>query len=443
MNAADTYERFVRPALFSLNPEMAHHLAVGSLRVASRLPFALRALHAFRAPPKPKTVFGLNFPNPIGLAAGFDKNGVALPALAALGFGFVEIGTVTAKAQPGNPRPRIFRYPEQGALINRLGFNNDGADVVAARLRRLRGRGRWPGIPVGINLGKSKVTPIEDAADDYLYSFRLLREFADYVVLNVSSPNTPGLRMLQEHDALQELLRVICKENQIARKRILLKVAPDLSIPDLEQVIATCEENEIAGIIATNTTLDHSGHSGGARSSRRAERPTPARKIDRACPGDRHADEITDHRFRWNFRRGERQGKTGGGRAAAPGLYRLRLPRPRVAARDRRQSITHQGAAASRPPDFFRPGTGLCLVVGTYPSAKALGYCHKLAANADGRRRRTPAGWASEVRRLPHHCLCPLTIAQRFNAGSRGQERYQVPPGTKESRSSRGCESRA
>jgi dihydroorotate dehydrogenase len=257
MSAADAYERFGRPILFSVNPEMAHHLAVGCLRVAARLPFALRALHAFQPPPKPKTLFGLNFPNPIGLAAGFDKNGVALPALAALGFGFIEIGTVTAKAQPGNPRPRIFRYPEQGALINRLGFNNDGADVVAARLRRLRGSGRWPGIPVGINLGKSKITPIGNAADDYLYSFRLLREFADYVVLNVSSPNTPGLRMLQEHDALQDLLRVIRKENQIARKRILLKVAPDLSIPDLEQVIATCEENEIAGIVATNTTLDH------------------------------------------------------------------------------------------------------------------------------------------------------------------------------------------
>jgi dihydroorotate dehydrogenase len=257
MSAADAYERFVRPILFSLDPETAHHLAVGSLRVASRLPFALRALHAFRASPKPKTLFGLNFQNPVGLAAGFDKNGVALRALAALGFGFIEIGTVTAKAQRGNPKPRIFRYPEQGALINRLGFNNDGADVIAARLRRLRGTGRWPRMPVGINLGKSKITPIENAADDYLYSFRLLREFADYVVLNVSSPNTPGLRMLQEHDALQELLRVIHKENQVARKRILLKVAPDLSISHLEQVIATCEENGIAGIVATNTTLDH------------------------------------------------------------------------------------------------------------------------------------------------------------------------------------------
>jgi dihydroorotate dehydrogenase len=257
MNAAEIYERRIRPILFSLGPETAHHLTVGCLRAAARVPFALSTLNSFKPPSKPGTVFGLNFPNPVGLAAGFDKNGVALPALAALGFGFIEIGTVTAKAQPGNPRPRIFRYSEQGAVINRLGFNNDGADVVAARLRRLRGSGRWPRIPIGINLGKSKVTPIEEAADDYLYSFRLLREFADYVVLNVSSPNTPGLRTLQEHDALQQLLGVIRKENQIARKRILLKIAPDISLPDLEQIIAACEENDIAGIIATNTTLDH------------------------------------------------------------------------------------------------------------------------------------------------------------------------------------------
>ncbi len=257
MNAADFYERRLRPILFSLGPETAHHLTVGCLRAAARVPFALGTLNSFKPPSNPRKVFGLNFPNPVGLAAGFDKNGVALPALAALGFGFVEIGTVTAKAQPGNPRPRIFRYPEQGAVINRLGFNNDGADAVAARLRRLRGSGRWPGIPVGINLGKSKVTPIEEAAHDYLYSFRMLREFADYVVLNVSSPNTPGLRTLQEHAALQQLLGVIHKENQIARKRILLKIAPDISIPDLEKIIATCEENDIAGIIATNTTLDH------------------------------------------------------------------------------------------------------------------------------------------------------------------------------------------
>lgn len=257
MNAADIYQRFVRPALFSLDPETAHHLALGCLRAASQLPVTLRALHSFQPPAKPKSLFGLNFRNPLGLAAGFDKNGVALPAWAALGFGFVEIGTVTAKAQRGNPRPRIFRYPEQEALINRLGFNNHGADVVAARLGSLRRSGHWPGIPVGINIGKSKITPIEEAAEDYLFSFRLLHEFADYIVLNVSSPNTPGLRTLQERDALGQLLRVIHKKNLITRKPVLLKIAPDLSLPDLEQIITTCEENGIAGIIATNTTLDH------------------------------------------------------------------------------------------------------------------------------------------------------------------------------------------
>jgi dihydroorotate dehydrogenase len=257
MKTADAYERLVRPIFFSLDPETAHHLALGCLRTASSVPFALRALRRFQPPPKPRTVFGLTFPNPIGLAAGFDKNGVALPAWAALGFGFVEIGTVTAEAQPGNPRPRIFRYPQQGALINRLGFNNDGAEVVAARLRTLRGNGQWPGIPVGINIGKSKITPIEEAANDYLFSFQLLRELADYIVLNVSSPNTPGLRTLQEHDALEHLLRVIHKANQTSRKPILVKIAPDLSPSDLEQILATCEENGIAGIIATNTTLDH------------------------------------------------------------------------------------------------------------------------------------------------------------------------------------------
>jgi dihydroorotate dehydrogenase len=257
MNADDAYERFVRPILFSLSAEAAHDLAIRSLRTASTWPFALRMLERFQPPPKPKRVFGLTFPNSIGLAAGFDKNGVALPAWAALGFGFVEIGTVTAKAQTGNAKPRIFRYPEQGALINRLGFNNDGADVVAARLRKLRESGHWPAIPVGVNLGKSKITPIEEAVADYLYSFRLLAQLADYVVLNVSSPNTPGLRSLQEHNALEQLLRAIRDENQRSRKPVLLKIAPDLSLSELEQIIASCEQNGIAGIIATNTTLDH------------------------------------------------------------------------------------------------------------------------------------------------------------------------------------------
>jgi dihydroorotate dehydrogenase len=258
MNAGALYQRLVRPILFSLSAETAHNLAIRKLRAISSLPSVLRQLERFKPPPNPTTVFGLTFPNPVGLAAGFDKNGVAVPAWAALGFGFVEIGTVTAKPQPGNPKPRIFRYPEQQALINRLGFNNDGADVVAARLRALRERGTWPDIPVGINIGKSKITPIENAVDDYLYSFRLLAPLADYVVLNVSSPNTPGLRSLQEHDALEQLLSAICRENETAGKPVLLKIAPDLSLADLEQIIARCEQNRLAGIIATNTTIDHS-----------------------------------------------------------------------------------------------------------------------------------------------------------------------------------------
>jgi dihydroorotate dehydrogenase len=257
MNADVLYQRLVRPLLFALSPEAAHDLAIRNLRAASNWPGALRQLERFRPPPKPATVFGLTFPNPIGLAAGFDKNGVAITAWAALGFGFVEIGTVTAKPQPGNPKPRLFRYPEQEALINRLGFNNEGADAVAARLGSLRESGRWPAIPVGINLGKSKVTPLEEAVDDYLYSFRLLAPLADYVALNVSSPNTEGLRSLQEHRALEQLLGAVRSENECTRKPVLLKIAPDLSRADLEQIVTTCEQNEIAGIIATNSTVDH------------------------------------------------------------------------------------------------------------------------------------------------------------------------------------------
>src|SRR5437870_4000071 len=252
------YERLVRPLLFSLEAETAHHFTIASLRRASQFDLALRALRRFTPPSNPKTLFGLTFPNPIGLAAGLDKNGVALPAWAAVGFGFIEIGTVTAMAQPGNPKPRMFRLPAQQAVINRLGFNNDGADVIAKRLRGLRQSQRWPAVPVGINIGKSRTTPLEGATDDYLYSFRLLREFADYIVLNVSSPNTPGLRELQEPAALSQLLRAITDKNQITRKPILVKIAPDLSPNELDEIIATCEENKVAGIIVTNTTVDHS-----------------------------------------------------------------------------------------------------------------------------------------------------------------------------------------
>src|SRR5437870_4095225 len=252
------YERFIRPLLFSLDPERAHRFTIELLRGASHFDLALRVFRFFQPPSKPKTLFGLTFPNPIGLAAGLDKNGVALPAWAALGFGFIEIGTVTAKAQPGNPRPRIFRLPGQQALINRLGFNNDGADAIAERLGRLRRSGRWPAVPVGINIGKSRATPLEQATDDYLYSFRLLRDFADYIALNVSSPNTPGLRELQEPQSRSDLLHAIGTQPGTAAKPVLVKIAPDLSPTELEVIIATCEQNNVAGIIATNTTLDHS-----------------------------------------------------------------------------------------------------------------------------------------------------------------------------------------
>jgi dihydroorotate dehydrogenase len=241
-----------------LDAETAHHLTIGLLQKASHFDPALGGLRSFQPSSKPKTLFGLTFPNPIGLAAGLDKNGVALPAWAALGFGFIEIGTVTAKAQPGNPKPRIFRLPEQQALINRLGFNNDGADAIAKRLAALRVSARWPSVPVGINIGKSRATPLEQATDDYLYSFRMLRDFADYITLNISSPNTPGLRELQEPERLSELLHALSKQAGPAPRPLVVKISPDVSGAELKAVLAVCEENGVSGIIATNTTLDHS-----------------------------------------------------------------------------------------------------------------------------------------------------------------------------------------
>ena len=245
------YERVLRPLLFALDPETAHRFTLSVLRSIGP------ALPKSASPRSPISAFGLNFPHCVGLAAGLDKNGVALPAWEALGFAFVEIGTVTAEAQPGNPRPRIFRYPEQQALLNRLGFNNDGADAVAERLRKLREEGQWPRIPVGINIGKSRATSMERAGEDYLYSVRKLRAHADYIALNISSPNTPGLRELQQPKQLAELLDMI--RGELAGKPLLVKIAPDLEFSALEELIAVCEQEVVAGMIATNTTLDHSG----------------------------------------------------------------------------------------------------------------------------------------------------------------------------------------
>jgi dihydroorotate dehydrogenase len=252
------YSGVVRPVLFRFDPETVHHIAISGLRIFGKLG------------PNPSSdarlgreVFGIRFPNPIGLAAGFDKNALVLPAWEKLGFGFVEAGTITAAAQPGNPKPRIFRLPDQQALINRMGFNNDGASAVATRLAALRASGRWPGIPVGINIGKTKVTPMEEAVADYLFSFEKLYPYADYFVLNVSSPNTPGLRALQGKEALTELLGAVQKKNRELStsprlRPVLLKIAPDLEFAQIEEIIAVVEEHGLAGIVATNTTLDHS-----------------------------------------------------------------------------------------------------------------------------------------------------------------------------------------
>jgi len=258
MGGGFLYKKLLRPALFRFDAERVHHLAMAGLRWLPFLPGQAR-----REPRLEREVFGVRFPNPIGLAAGFDKNAILLPAWERLGFGFVEAGTITAAAQPGNPKPRLFRIPEREAIINRMGFNNDGAQAVAARLARLRASGRWPSIPVGLNIGKTKTTPLGEAAADYLFSFEKLFPYADYFVVNVSSPNTPGLRALQGADALDGLLGAIQARNRElsagARLRpVLLKIAPDLGFAQIEEILAQVERHGLAGLVATNTTLDHS-----------------------------------------------------------------------------------------------------------------------------------------------------------------------------------------
>jgi dihydroorotate dehydrogenase len=204
-----------------------------------------------------QTLFGLNFPNPVGLAAGFDKDGVAAGIWSSFGFGFAELGTVTFLAQPGNPRPRLFRLPLDKAALNRMGFNNSGAEVMAARLEQAKHESIFS-IPIGINLGKSKATPLETAAHDYLNSFRLLKELGDYFVVNVSSPNTPGLRSLQDAAMLSAILDLLQQENN-TQKPIFVKIAPDLEWEAIADIIALAKTYQLAGIIATNTTIRRDG----------------------------------------------------------------------------------------------------------------------------------------------------------------------------------------
>ncbi len=272
------YRHLIRPVLFAQEAEQIHNRTINSLSWAGRNPLVCDALESFfGAPSLPLSEFGLTFPNPIGLAAGMDKNAEALPAWAALGFGFTELGAVTWHAQPGNDIPRVFRAIPEEAIVNRMGFNNSGAEAVAQSLAEWLKLGRWPKHPVGMNLGKSKITPLTKAAEDYAKSLRVLLPYVDFFVVNVSSPNTPNLRQLQDRAALDEILAAVLEvasrqPQQLegtgdptamktgapvrsATKPILVKVAPDLSFEALDEILELADARHLAGIVATNTTI--------------------------------------------------------------------------------------------------------------------------------------------------------------------------------------------
>jgi len=260
----DIYQSVIRPILFSglkSDPEWLQQQTIGALSrldktsnsAASGIKSQLQKSLGVSSDFLNQKVWGISFPNPVGLAAGFDKNGVAAGVWANLGFGFTEIGTVTFHAQPGNPQPRLFRLPQDKAALNRMGFNNLGAAAMSKELAN-RFKIAKSAIPIGINLGKSKVTPLEDAPADYLGSFRLLQDWGDYFVVNVSSPNTPGLRSLQDASSLSAILDALQQENQ-GRKPILVKIAPDLEWEVIADILAITKTQQIAGIIATNTTI--------------------------------------------------------------------------------------------------------------------------------------------------------------------------------------------
>ena len=246
----------IKPLFFKFDPENIHHVVTGGLRRVNQIwgvKSLLKKLYQFEDKRLEREVMGLKFKNPLGLAAGFDKNGTLIEDFAELGFGFIEIGTVTPLPQPGNEKPRMFRLPQDQGLINRMGFNNQGVDVVAARLKQVDRKG----LIIGGNIGKNKKTPNEDAVNDYIKCFDRLFDVVDYFVVNVSSPNTPGLRELQEKEPLKHILNTLQQRNMkdgISRP-ILLKIAPDLTNSQLDDIIEIVSETKITGVIATNTTL--------------------------------------------------------------------------------------------------------------------------------------------------------------------------------------------
>lgn len=255
------YKSLLKPCLFLFPPERAHHLTLRLFAIGLALPglgAVLRRLYRYQHPSLRRQLFGLDFENPVGLAAGFDKDGKHYRLMANLGFGFIELGTVTPKGQSGNPQPRLFRLPADEGLINRMGFNNDGVDALVERLKKY---GKPKGVVIGGNIGKNKTTPNEQAADDYVKCFEALFPYVDYFVVNVSSPNTPNLRDLQEKAPLSRLLQLLQQLNHAkpAPKPLLLKIAPDLTEGQLEDILDIARETKLDGLIATNTTISREG----------------------------------------------------------------------------------------------------------------------------------------------------------------------------------------
>lgn len=254
------YKQFLKPLLFQLPAEQAHHLTVSLLKTGLSVPGLshwLQSMYRLRDQRLHRQLFGLDFPNPVGLAAGFDKDGRYYQSMSALGFGFIEIGTVTPRPQAGNPQPRLFRLPQDRGLINRMGFNNEGVDAMVGRLRNRPASD----LIIGGNIGKNKDTPNESAADDYLICFDKLFDYVDYFVVNVSSPNTPNLRDLQEKEPLTALLSTLQERNhdRPQPKPLLLKIAPDLTDGQLDDILDIAQTTSLAGIIATNTTISREG----------------------------------------------------------------------------------------------------------------------------------------------------------------------------------------
>jgi len=250
------YKLLLKPLLFLLSPEKAHYFTVGLLKFTLAIPgisWMFKKIYSVNHPSLERSFLGLKFKNPVGLAAGFDKDGKFFEPISALGFGFVEIGTVTPKPQDGNPKPRLFRLPKDQGLVNRMGFNNEGIDAFVSRIKKRKNSD----VIIGGNIGKNKVTPNEKAADDYLICFEALFPYVDYFVVNVSSPNTPNLRDLQDKEPLTKLLNLLQEKNKAKEqpKPILLKIAPDLTDSQLDDILEIVSTTKIEGVIATNTTI--------------------------------------------------------------------------------------------------------------------------------------------------------------------------------------------